>query len=99
MARTRRYHPLVADDLASAIAFYDDISVDLGNRFRASIRDRLKTITDRPDSYGRIHEQLRAAMIDRFPYVVLFEHRSESVTILGIFHAASDQERWVERSI
>ncbi len=98
MARTRRYHPLVTDDLASAIAFYDDISVDLGNRFRASIRDRLKTITDRPDSYGRIHEQLRAAMIDRFPYVVLFEHRSESVTILGIFHAASDQERWVERT-
>ena len=99
MARIRRYHPLVADDLASAIAFYDNISVDLGNRFRASIRDRLKTITDRPDSYGRIHEQLRAAMIDRFPYVVLFEHRSESVAILGIFHAASDQERWVERSI
>lgn len=40
MAKTRRYHPLVADDLAAAVAYYDGISVDLGNRFRASVRDR-----------------------------------------------------------
>jgi hypothetical protein len=98
MARIRRYHPLVADDLASAIAFYDDISVELGNRFRTSIRDRLEKITDRPDSYGCIHEQLRTAMIDRFPYLVVFEHGTESVAILGVFHAASDQERWINRS-
>jgi len=98
MARTRRYHPLVAQDLAAAVAYYDDISVDLGNRFRASVRDRMSTITDRPDSFGRVHEQLRVAMVDRFPYVILFEHEIEAVNILGVFHAASDRERWFERS-
>ena len=86
MARTRRYHPLVADDLAAAVAYYDAISVDLGNRFRASIRNRIETITDRPGSFGRIYEQLRAAMIDRFPYVVLFEH--EKVRVLHIWAPA-----------
>ena len=99
MARTRRYHPLVSDDLAAAVAYYDDISIDLGNRFRTSVRNRFETITERPDSYGRIHEQLRAALVDRFPYVVLFEHEIETVAILGIFHAASDRERWLERSL
>ena len=99
MARTRRYHPLVSEDLATAVAYYDEISVDLGNRFRASVRDRIAMITDRPDSFGRIHEQLRAAMVDRFPYVVLFEHEIESVAILGIFHAASDREGWFDRSL
>ena len=99
MAETRHYHPLVADDLAAAVAYYDDISVDLGNRFRASVRNRIERITERPDSFGRIHQQLRAAMVDRFPYVILFEHENESVAILGIFHAASDRGRWFERSL
>ena len=99
MAKTRRYHPLVADDLAAAVTHYDDFSVDLANRFRASVRDRIETIKDRPDSFARIHDQLRAAMVDRFPYVILFEHESETVTILGIFHAASDRAGWFERSL
>lgn len=94
----RRYHPRVADDLATAVSSYDDISVDLGNRFRESVRDLIATVTDRPDSYGRIHGELRVALVHRFPYVILFEHEPESVSILGIFHAASDQEGWFERS-
>ena len=38
-------------------------------------------------------------MIDRFPYVILFEHEKEIVAILGIFHAASDRGPWFERSV
>jgi len=97
MARKRRYHPLIVNDLAAAVTYYDGISVDLGNRFRASVRNRLEVITERPDSFGRIHEQFRAAMVNRFPYVILFEHQNETVAILGIFHAASDCNRWFER--
>ena len=99
MAKTRRYHPLVADDVAAAVAQYDDISVDLGNRFRGSVRNCIVTVTERPESFGRIHEQLRVAMVDRFPYVILFEYGKETVSVLGIFHAASDRGPWFERSL
>lgn len=99
MARSRRYHHLAADDLTAAVAYYDEISADLGNRFRASVRQRIETITERPDSFGRIHEQLRAAMVDKFPYVLLFECEDDTVAILGIFHAATDRGRWFERSL
>ncbi len=56
MARTRRYHPLVGEDLAAAVRYYDEISVDLGNRFRASVRERIEIVTHRPDSFGPVHE-------------------------------------------
>jgi hypothetical protein len=59
----------------------------------------IANITDRPDSYGRIHEELRAAMVHRFPYVILFEHHPEFVVILGLFHAASDRAGWFERTL
>ncbi len=100
MAKTlRRYHPLVAEDLAAVVAHYDDISLELGNRFRESVRACLETIANRPDSFGRIHEQCRAAMLDKFPYVILFEHEPDIVDILGISHAASDRDGWFERSV
>lgn len=99
MARTRRYHPLVAKDLADAVKYYDGVSVDLGNRFRESVRDRIGTITDRPDAFSRIRGEYRAAMLDRFPYVIVYEQEKETVSILGIYHAASDHESWFERSV
>ena len=99
MANTRRYHPDVASDLAAATAYYDNVSLELGNRFRTSVRDRIKRITERPETFGRIHEQLRAAMVDRFPYVILFEYDKETVGILGIFHASSDRGGWFERTL
>ena len=82
MANVRRYHSEVANDLAAATTYYDDISEDLGSRFRMSVRDRIEQITQRPESFRRIHEQLRAAKIDRFPYVVLFEYDNATVSIL-----------------
>lgn len=99
MARSRRYHPLVADDLANAVGHYDEVSVELGNRFRDAIRERLESITDFPESYACIKEGLRAAMTGRFPYVILYEIHDEAVAILGVFHAASDQEGWFGRSL
>jgi hypothetical protein len=98
MAKIRRYHPLVANDLSSATEFYDGISVELGNRFRASVRNRLRAVSIRPESFAVIHDQMRAALFDRFPYVVIFEDHADSVAILGIFHAASDQQGWFTRS-
>jgi plasmid stabilization system protein ParE len=98
MAKKRRYHPLVANYLSSATTYYDEIASELGNRFRASVRNLLRTVADRPESFARVHDQMRAALVDRFPYVVIFEDHSDSVTILGIFHAASDQQGWFTRS-
>ena len=98
MANRRRYHPLVAGDLADATRHYDNISKELGNRFRSSVQDRIEAITETPDSFGRIHEACRASMLNNFPYVILFEHENQLITILGIFHAASDPKGWFERS-
>lgn len=99
MARACRFHPDAAHDIADATGYYDDLSVDLGNRFRDSIRQRFKSITEFPESYGQIRDGIRAAIIGRFPYVILFEHHDDAVTILGVFHAASDTEGWFERTV
>jgi plasmid stabilization system protein ParE len=97
MGRSRTYHPAVADDLKSATRYYDAISTDLGNRFRDVIRSRLQDVRNRPESFGVVRDEFRAAGVRRFPYVILFTVDDERVLVVGIFHAHSDQQGWFAR--
>ena len=97
MGRLRSYHPSVADDLKTAVRYYDSISSELGTRFRAAIRRRLDDVGSRPESFGRVRGELRVAIARRFPYVILFTFGQERVLIVGVFHARSDQQGWFTR--
>ena len=66
MADSLRFHPFVANDLAAAVGWYDKISVDLGNRFRRAVNARFDSIELRPESFGRVQGQFRAARVDGF---------------------------------
>ena len=94
MAESLRFHPLVADDLSAATAWYDDISVELGNRFRRAVDSRLDAVELRPESFGLVDGSLRVARLGRFPYLIIFEHSATVTEILGVFHSASDPSKW-----
>jgi hypothetical protein len=97
MTYDKRLHKLFPSDIAEATAYYDDISIDLGNRFRAGVRLMLTEITDRPESFGFVRKPLRAAMINGFPYLLLFTVEKSVVYVAGLYHASSDPDRWSER--
>ncbi|MCA9173812.1 MAG: type II toxin-antitoxin system RelE/ParE family toxin [Planctomycetales bacterium] len=99
MASQLRVHPQTVEDLSSSTAYFDEISDRVGKRFRDAIRDRLHAIAERPESFARVHDQQRAALVNGFPYVILFEYSDSFVTVLGVFHAASDQSGWFTRSV
>lgn len=96
---TERYHPLFAIDLANACSHFDSISETLGNRFRINIRSRIQTVVQRPESFGRIGGEFRGALIDRFPYVVVFTVDGGIPTFFGLRHAASDRNDWFSRTM
>ena len=88
---------MVANDLAEATRWYNDISLDLGNRFRRAISSRFDSVELRPESFGRVSGELRAARVDGFPYLVIFEIYHNVTHLLGVFHAASDPTKWTQR--
>jgi len=99
MAERLRFHPLMVSDLRNAIRWYDDISVELGNRFRKSVDGRFDAITQRPESFAFAFEEVRFIRLRRFPYLVLFRLHQNAIHVLGIFHSASDPERWRQRAV
>jgi hypothetical protein len=98
MARPNLYHPNFASDLKVATDYYDGISIDLGNRFRTSVRDRIRQINGTPELYGRINARFRGVLVKQFPYVVLYDDRPKMIVFVGIQHAASDQEGWFKET-
>ena len=85
MADALRFHPLVADDLGAAIEWYENISVDLGNRFRRAVDARLDSIETHPESFSFVHEFLRAAIVDGFPYLITYRlHPQNSAAEISV---------------
>lgn len=94
-----RYHPLFATDLADACSHFDSIASTLGNRFRTNVRSAIRNVVDRPHSFGRIGGDFRGAMVDRFPYVVIFTVDDNIPSIFGLRHATSDRSDWFDRTM
>jgi plasmid stabilization system protein ParE len=93
-----RFHPAVSSDLREAIAHYDGISPLLGIRFRKMVDARLDLIESHPEMFPFAFGDVRFALVRRFPYLVLFRQPREAVLVLGVFHRASNPERWRERA-
>ena len=96
---TERYHPLVAVDLRDACQHYDAIARTLGNRFRTNVQMKIQAIVERPESFARIGGDFWGALINRFPYVVVFTVENGVPCIYGVRHAASDRKPWFDRTM
>ena len=100
MAEKLRFHPQVATDLSDAIAWYEERSFGLGNRFRATVDARFDDILKAPELFPRAFDDVdfRFARLPRFPYLVLYRIERDTVFVLGVFHSASDPAKWRRRA-
>jgi len=100
MAEDLRFHPSVVSDLSEAIAWYDERSEGLGDRFRAAVDARFDDILEGPERFPRAFDDLdfRFVRVRRFPYLVLYRIRKDAVIVLGVFHSASDPAKWRRRA-
>lgn len=98
MNRSIRFHSQVPEDLAEAIAWYQEVSADLANRFRRAARDAFTKIRTRPENYGIVFDEVRVVRLTRFPYLVQYRLHSEIPHVLGVFHAASNPDKWQKRA-
>jgi plasmid stabilization system protein ParE len=98
MANRLRFHPAVSSDLGDAIDYYDEVSPLVGGRFRKMVDTRFDLIESQPELFPLAFADVRFATVRQFPYLILFRQRKETVTILGVFHGASNPERWRGRA-
>ena len=84
-------------DLRAARDYYDQASVELGNRFIDAIRSAIAVARERPESCPMVDQRTRAIRCNRFPYRVYFRIEPDRVLILAVYHTARDPDRWDDR--
>jgi plasmid stabilization system protein ParE len=82
-----------------AIDYYDEQQPGLGSEFAEEVGDALERINHYPEAWSPLSPRVRRCVINRFPYSVLYEVRSEIIIIVAIQHHHQEPESWRTRVI
>ena len=74
-------------DLEDAFAWYEARSPGLGHEFLRAVRVQLATIERSPEQFPIAADDIRKAVLQRFPYVVYFIVLRKQISVLGVLHA------------
>jgi plasmid stabilization system protein ParE len=92
------YLPEAQDDIDAAYAQYEQRLVGLGDRFLEALRQVVERFADNPDLYGVVHQDVRAAPLRRFPYVVYYRSEPGRVLIIAVQHGRRSSRAWQGRA-
>jgi mRNA-degrading endonuclease RelE of RelBE toxin-antitoxin system len=66
-------HPEALSELEESYQWYEERSEGLGLRFMGSINKRINEIAKEPETYTKKKGKYREALLDVFPYVIIYE--------------------------
>jgi plasmid stabilization system protein ParE len=92
------YLPEAQDDIDEVYVSYEQHAAGLGNRFLDALRDRIDQIGDNPALYGVLHEDVRAAPLNKFPYIIYCRAEPDRVLVIAVQHGRRSSRSWRGRS-
>lgn len=92
-----RLRPEARDELREAWIWYEDRRPGLGDDFLICVEAAFAAAARSPELDPCVEEDVRRAMVRRFPYAVLFRQRGQSIEVLAVFHGSRDPGLWRER--
>ena len=85
MGFSLRINHSAQNDLESSISRYEAKKVGLGKRFLNDLEKTLSRIQTNPYIF-KVENNYRNALLDIFPYIVIFEIDHQEIIILAIFN-------------
>jgi plasmid stabilization system protein ParE len=76
---------------------YEARSPGLGERFTRAVDEAFERIGRFPDLYAALFRDVRAALVRRFPFVVLFRVLDDHVLVIAVLPAKGNPAAWEER--
>jgi plasmid stabilization system protein ParE len=89
--------PQAATELLEAQQWFDEQRTGLGQEFGLEVDLTVSEVLTRPESFPRVHGEMRRAIVHRFPYGVFFRIVADTILILGIIHGHRNPESWQNR--
>lgn len=84
-------------DVLEAASWYDHERPGLGDDFLRVLRRLYKRISEHPLHFPKVHDDIRRALLDRFPYGVFFVLTEAEFTVIAVLHQHRDPAIWQGR--
>jgi plasmid stabilization system protein ParE len=84
-------------DVQEARDQLEAVRVGLGTQVLARVREVLTRIEKMPELYGKVWQDVRAARLKQFRYIVYFIVLADRVEVLAVLHGARDPSSWQSR--
>jgi plasmid stabilization system protein ParE len=75
----------------------EQVQTGLGDRFVARVREVLERIESMPELYGLVWQDVRAARLRKFRYLVYYVVFADRVEVLAVMHGSRDAPAWQSR--
>lgn len=92
------FHPGVAEDLGSIVAYYADRDPALPARFRARLKEQADRLLMYPESGAILFESYRRVILRRFPCMVVYLASGERIDVLALVDIRRDPA-WIEATV
>jgi plasmid stabilization system protein ParE len=85
------------DDARQVHAYYETQKLGLGSEFVRAVSLALRDIVEQPDAWTRIAGGFRKRKTRRFPYILVYRHEADLVTVVAITHQKRHARHWRKR--
>ena len=84
-------------EFEEAIEYYDEKRLGLGIEFSREVIQALDRINHYPEAWSQLSPRIRRCLVNRFPYSVIYQVRSELLIVIAIQHHHRMPESWRTR--
>lgn len=91
------YHPEALAEYADAALYFEERAPGLGADFTIEVEDAIQQVTQSPDRWRCMDEDIRRFLVRRFPYGILYTVEGEYVLIVAVMHLSREPGYWRHR--
>lgn len=88
------FRPEAETELLQAQQWYELQSPGLGYEFARAVEVAVEAIIAMPQGHPIIHDQLRHALLRRFPYSLIYQLSATEIVVLSCFHHKRKPDSW-----
>jgi plasmid stabilization system protein ParE len=97
-----RIDPAAGEETKEAAQWYEDRRPGLGLEFLAAVDAGIQQIRNEPRRFARLEtipeeENVRRFLMDRFPYIIIYELTADEIRILAVAHTRRRPGYWRRR--
>jgi hypothetical protein len=91
------FHEHAEAELDRAVEYYEDCRHGLGIEFAQEVYATTHRIIQYPEAWSPISKNTRRCLMNRFPFGVIYQLKSDSVRIIAVADLRRRPDYWLDR--